>query len=219
MASVLCPRAAYPPGPQRYVRPFMKHRYWIVFAGIVLLPVILTLAVWLWVLLSPDPLGHPLSAAFPWPVACSTRGCITTTAWHTHMQSRLAFMAKTSQPKPTSAEALQTLIRHHLSAYALVRSPVTMADVRRYREEILNIKDDATVMDATGLSLSDYDEQVILPFLQQEALRQQQKVESIEELYVALARDRAILVLPFALGWDKNKAVVTTNSLHAAKGS
>ena len=195
----------------------MAHRYWIVFASIVLLPAVVGVILWAWVLLSPDPLANPLANMFPWPIACSTRGCITTARWQAHLQSRLAFMATTNQAVPTSAEALQTLIRHHLSAHALVRSPVTLADVRRYREEILNIKDDASVTAATGLSLAEYDEQVVLPFLQQEALRRQLKVESIEELYLQLAQDRAIIVLPFALSWDKTKAVVTTNSLYKAK--
>ena len=190
----------------------MSHKYWIVFAVIVALPVIIGLGVWLWLLASPDPLNHPLASVFPWPVACSTRGCVTSTAWHTHTQARVAFAAATQQDQPTSAQTLETLIRHHLSQHALVRSPVTMADVRRYREEILNIKDDKSVNDVTGLNLADYDTQVILPFLQQEALRQQRKVESASELYVGLAKDRAIFILPFGLAWDKTKASVTTNS-------
>lgn len=189
----------------------MSHKYWIVFAGIVITPLLVATGLWLWVLASPDPLSNPVATKFPWPIACSTRGCITTTAWHHHLAARQAFLTLTKQPAPTSNEALQTLVRHHLSANALVRSPVTLADVRRYREEILNVKNEQAVMAATGLTLTEYDEQVVLPFLQQEALRQQRKVESIEELYIQLAADRAVVILPFGLGWDKTKAVVTTN--------
>lgn len=193
----------------------MPHKYWIVFAIIVAMPVIIGMVLWLGLLSSSDPLHHPVASVFPWPVACSTRGCITSTAWHMHTQARRAFATATAQDPPNSAQTLETLIRHHLSQHALVRSPVTAADVRRYREEVLNIKDDKSVSDVTGLDLATYDTQVILPFLQQEALRQHKKVESISELYEGLARDRTIFVLPFALAWDKTKAAVTTNSLYA----
>ncbi len=189
----------------------MSHKYWIVLAGIIIIPVMVAAGLWLWVLATPDPLSNPVATSFPWPIACSTRGCITTTVWHTHLAARQAFLTLTKQPAPTSTEALQTLVRHHLSANAQARSPVTLADARRYREEILNVKNDQAVMTATGLTLAAYDEQVVLPFLQQEALRQQRKVESIEELYIQLAQDRIIVILPFGIGWDKTKAVVTTN--------
>lgn len=195
----------------------MSPKYWIAFATIIALPPLVGLTLWLWLLAAPDPLHHSLATLVPWPVACSSRGCVTTTAWNRHTTTRVTFAHTTHQDTPTSAQTLETLIRQHLTKHAVIRSPVTPADARRYREEILNSRDEAAVKAATGLTLANYDEHVLLPFLQQEALRQQRKVESTPELYAGLAQDRFIVVLPLALGWDRSRATVTTTSLYAPR--
>lgn len=164
--------------------------------------------VWVTVLLSRDPLHFALGARFPWPVACSMRGCVTTTAWGRQLSARAAFNQAAKQPAPLAAEALTTLVRQHLVSHAFIRVPVTAHDAIRYREEVLNARDEAAVQEAVGLPLKDYDSFVILPLLQQEALRQERRVESFDELFTLLARERPVWVLPRGLVWDKASAKV-----------
>lgn len=178
-------------------------------AGVVLAVVPLLFAAgWMAVLLQLDPLKSRFGALLPWPVACSLRGCVTTTAWEAHSAARVAFNQAVHQPAPTAAEALTTLIRQHLVSHAFVRVPVTAQDAVRYREEVLNARDEATVRETVGLSLADYDKYVILPLLQQEALRQETKVETFDELFTLLARERPMWALSRGLVWDRSTAKV-----------
>ncbi|MBI4022249.1 MAG: hypothetical protein HY372_02740 [Candidatus Andersenbacteria bacterium] len=171
------------------------------------LPVLLG-GLWLTVLLNKDPLNSTLGTRFPWPVACSLRGCVTTTAWDKQLEARTAFNQAAKQPPPTAPEALTTLVRQHLVSHAFIRVPVTAQDAVRYREEVLNARDESAVQEAVGLPLKDYDNLVILPLLQQEALRQERRVETFDEMFTLLARERPVWVLLRGLVWDKASAKV-----------
>lgn len=180
--------------------------------GLVLLlglPVALVLVLWNWVLVADDALSNPAASFISWPVACSTRGCITTKTWQEHYQARQSFASAAEQEAPKPHEALTTLLRQHLIRHAFLRTPVTTRDAVRYREEILGVKEEEQVVQATGLTLEEYDELVILPLLQQEALKQQNSVESNDELYQMLAKERLLIVLPWGLGWNSEQAAVT----------
>lgn len=176
-------------------------------AGLLVI-VIAAATLWLVILTYRHPLTFGALSRWPWPVACSARGCITTRTWLHHYELESLFAQKAGQGVPAPEETLTTLIRQHIVRKALVPSPVTLADATRYRTEVLHITDVATIADVTGLSLEDYDQQVILPYLQQEALRQQNKVESLDELFVQLARERLVIVLPNNIWWDKTTARV-----------
>ncbi|MEX2054976.1 MAG: hypothetical protein WD972_02235 [Candidatus Andersenbacteria bacterium] len=185
-------------------------RWYIIGAAAGLLLVIF-IGLWLWVLAINDPLTKGLATNVPWPIACSTRGCITTLAWHNQHERATSFATAAQQPTPSTTDSLTTLVRQHLIRHAAVTSPVTTAEARRYREEILNQKNEDFVKKVTSLSLDEYDEQVLVPFLQQEALRQSRKVESNDELFKQLAGERWIGIFPFSLGWDKATGSVTSN--------
>lgn len=177
--------------------------------SVLLVSLLLLGGMWLWVVTARDILQHPLHN-FPWPIACSTRGCITSQAWKQHHVTRITFATITKQSLPTPAESLTTLLRQHLVTYAFVRPPVTGADARRYREEILNAKSTDRIHNATGQSLEEYDRNVVLPFLLQEALRQQRQAESAEELFAQLAQERRIIVFPRNMYWDRANGRVAT---------
>lgn len=147
-------------------------------------------------------------AAWGWPVACSTRGCISHRAWEEQLAAASQFAQETQTPPPTPAQALTTLIRQHLTRHAFLQSPISLADATRYREEILNLKEADQFQGALQLTLAEYDQKIILPFLQQEALRAQHKVESTDELYSALARERKIFLFWRAFTWDVSKGQV-----------
>jgi hypothetical protein len=157
---------------------------------------------WLWLLAVSNPLDHP-AARFPlWPVACSTRGCVTSASWVRQHDVTTTFARATGEREPLPEQSLTTVIRHHIVRYAFLRSPVTPADASRYRENVLRITQEDQLQTAVGMSLAAYDREIILPFLKQEALRQQHEVESTGELYAILNQDRFILLLPFQLRWD-----------------
>ena len=177
----------------------------LTIVGIVL---VIVLSGWGWVLLAPNSLDVPIAQWLPWPVVCSTRGCITTWSWQRQLAATQAFAKLTNKEQPTAVQALSTLTRQHLAHYGQLVSPVTDAATVRYREEILNATDEAKIKEATGLSMAEYDELVIKPFLEQESLRQQRRAESAEDLYQELAQERWIFVLPWHLTWDKQEGKV-----------
>lgn len=175
---------------------------------VIMLPVVLILTLWAWVLSSDEALSSPMASYVGWPVACSVRGCITTKTWQDHYRMRQAFAKAAEQEAPQPVEALTTLLRQHLVEHAFSRTPVTTREAARYREEILGARDENQILLATGLTIEEYDQLVILPLLQQEALKQQNSVESSQELYGLLAADRSIVVLPWRLRWDSEQAEV-----------
>lgn len=182
----------------------------VAFAAILGAGVLALLVAWGSVVWSPDPVNHPLARLLPWPVVCTTRGCITTTQWREHTAARATFNTALALPHAAPAETLTTLVRQHLVSYAVIRSAVTAADARRYREEILNAKDTSVIQNATALTLDEYDQLVVLPFLQQEALRQQRHAESAEELFAQLAQERFVVVFVRGLRWNAQEGKVNS---------
>lgn len=175
---------------------------------ILLSPVLLWTLLWVSIMLNRDIYQHSLSESGLWPIICSTRGCVTTSGWHKHYRSRLVFAKETRELAPTPEEALTTLARQHLVDKALGSSPVTLASAKRYREEVLQAKDAGQVLKATGLTLDEYDKQVILPLLKQEVLRQQLNSSTLDEMFKELAQERSLWVLPRGLVWDEVSAQV-----------
>lgn len=186
----------------------MSRRVKSIIASLLATGLLVLLACWGSVVWSVTPLAQPLSQFLAWPVACTTRGCITTKTWQQHEKARSTFNQALNLPQATSAETMTTLIRQHLVSHAVVRSAVTTADARRYREEILNAKDAAAIERATTLTRDEYDQLVVLPFLQQEALRQQQHAETADELFHQLAQDRFVIVFVRGLRWNKEEGKV-----------
>lgn len=172
--------------------------------------VVIVLALYLWLLASSDPLQNPIAHLLPWPVACTTRGCVTTRSWAEHHDAQTTFAASTQSEVPGREEILTSAIRAHLLRHASLRSPVTEADARRYREEVLKIKSEELVQEAAGISGKEYDRLVLVPFLQQEALRQQHNVESTEELYRTLTAERPVVIPLFDLKWDNQAGSVVS---------
>ncbi len=165
------------------------------------------------IVLKDNPLDHSLARLPLWPVACSTRGCVTTATWAQYHTEHIAFSQSTQQEHPTPVESLTTVVRRHLLDNAFVKNPASMADARRYREEILHItSQDQLQKVGIQSSLIEYDADVILPLLLQEALRQQRQVESTDELYAQLAKERFILLLIPAWRWDKDTGAVHPRS-------
>src|SRR3989344_5329036 len=123
--------------------------------------VVLTLALWGWVLSSDETLNNPVASYVGWPVACSVRGCITTKTWQSHYRTRQAFAKAVEQEAPQPVKALTTLLRQHLVEHAFLRTPVTVREAARYREEILGARDEGQVLLASGLTIEEYDQFVI----------------------------------------------------------
>lgn len=170
--------------------------------GLLVLAVVAWVAAWLWVLSGAMPHEHRLSSWPLFPVACTTRGCITSAQWQQQHSRQGQFAVATNSAAPEPRQSLTTAVRQHLVQHAAVQAPATMTDARRYREEVLQAKDPATVERAVGLTLADYDELVVLPLLQQEAIRLERSMESYDELFAALAKERSVGILAWRYRWD-----------------
>jgi hypothetical protein len=186
----------------------MNHKRLFITASAVAVIIIFLLIGWAWVLLTSQPLNVPIATWLPWPVVCSTRGCITARDWQRQQTAVALFAQRSKREQLSPVESLTTLARQHLAHYGQFKSPVTDAAAARYREEILNGTDENKIKEATGLSIADYDELVVKPFLEQESLRQQRRAETAEDLYKQLANERTIIVLPRNLTWNKQEAKV-----------
>lgn len=188
-----------------------RTRWWIIgslaVAGGV---IVLLLGFWAFILTRHQPLDVPTARSLPWPVVCTTRGCITTKQWADHVNAVSVFaQAAEANLAADPRHSLTTLTRQHLAHAAHLRSPVTMTDARRYREEILNFTDEARLQAITGMTLQEYDALVVVPFLEQESLRQQRRAESIDDLYKQLAAERLVVALPWHLQWDAEQGIIT----------
>ena len=179
-------------------------------ALLVLLPavVIISGGLWLVAITTGDPTSSSIAQLLPWPVACSSRGCITTTAWGRQTAAVRTFAEAAGIEAASPAETLTTLVRQHLVEQSQLQAPVTLADARRYREEILHLRQEETIGAATGLGQTDYDRYILIPYLAQESLRQERESESFEALFSELAQERAIVMLPLNFGWDASSGRV-----------
>lgn len=175
---------------------------------VLILVLVILAGSWLALLFSSNPAQHSLASVFPWPIVCTTRGCITSRAWVRQQELVKAFVEAVGQPVPAEEEALTTLVRQHLVNKVLVQEVVTLADATRYRHEVLHLTDEVITQKLTTLKLEDFDRSIVLPFLKQEALRQQLELEQNENLFVHLSSQRWVVALPRNLVWDKANAEV-----------
>lgn len=177
--------------------------------GIVVLLLLMVLGgSWLSILLSRNPIEHPLAHVLPWPVVCTTRGCITSRAWVRQQQLVEAFVGAVGQPVPAPEEALTTLVRQHLVDRMLVQEVVKPEDATRYRKDVLHLKDETITRQLSTLTLEDFDRSIVLPFLKQEALRQQLKLTTNENIFVYLSAARTVVVLPYNLVWNTDQGKI-----------
>ncbi len=179
----------------------MKKRWWLLLIPTIFLAGIISLIV-ASVYLIPNPRVNPLSRWLPWPLICSTRGCVTTMDWAQYIDLSDRFSEQAGTAKLSSTEMLTTLARQHLVSRAQLKSSVTEEDAWRYRTEILNLSDEE-VKEFSGLEADEYDKYVVLPLLRQENIRQYRQAETTDELYKVLAGERWMAALPIGMWWDK----------------
>lgn len=143
-----------------------------------------------------------------WPIACSPRGCIAKSDWARQRTYDVAFAHETGKSFPSEASTLTTLIRRHLITHATLQSPISSQDVVRYRTAILHTTD-VSVLQPLGISsFAEYDTNIILPFLEQEALMKQRNIANTDDLYKDLAHQRAIILLLFHYHWNIDRGEV-----------
>ncbi len=161
-----------------------------------------------WTLTASDPSITAPGKWLPVPLACTSNGCVT--SWDLARQTSLeaTFADATSAPAQSITDMATTLVRQHLVHHAEVKSPISRADGQRYREEILNLTNETAIATATGLSANDYDEQVVVPFLEQENLRQARSAESANDLFSQLAGEQSVFALHLRWDWNKETAII-----------
>lgn len=181
----------------------------ILLVVIIGIPLLTLFSGWLWILFSSKPLEVPIATWVPWPIACTTHGCITILDWQRQKDLTVAFATATKTDLPNDNALLTTVIRHHLVQHAVITLPVTLSDAKRYREDILHILTQEQLQKTMPVSLATYDTSVIVPFLEQEAVKQERHIDTSEALYAALASQRKVFLLPLTIAWDTHKGVVT----------
>lgn len=183
----------------------------LLLTGVISLAVVGVLGMgWLVTLADSNAPQSRVSRLFPWPVACSARGCVTTQSWKAQQDLSNRFAQNIRGEPVTPESALTSVMRRHLVRHAVFGAATTRNDARQYRENILHLKDEKLLQETLGIGFAEYDELVILPFLQQSVLQEQRKAETIEELYAGLSQERIVVVLPFHLRWDKDTGRVVT---------
>ncbi len=163
---------------------------------------------WSWVLISSKTPNNRLSAWPVWPVACGSYGCVSSSTWQKHYQAMTAFSKLADKEKPSREDSLTTLVRQKMVRGEIPGKLVTKDDVKRYREEVLKLTDESLVNENMKLTIDEYDKLVIRPLLEQEALREQLKL-NLGKLFANLANSRKVYVLPMGLMWDESKAKAT----------
>ncbi|MBI3251505.1 MAG: hypothetical protein HYZ62_01180 [Candidatus Andersenbacteria bacterium] len=179
----------------------LKPYLWVL-VFLVAVPGIFVAGTWIRFLLAETPF-HYAWVQGAWPLACSTRGCITTADWARQFEVAKRFAVFTGGAAQTPAQALTSALRQHLLSHAFFKSPVTVADAKRYRQEILNVQRTDFLETNLGMSAEEYDQYVILPFLEQQALMGQYKAESTEELYKLLSQERFLVLFTWHYRWDR----------------
>ena len=181
--------------------------HFFIIVSVLVSPFVALLFIWIWTLSQLNPIEYGFIKNGLWPVACTTRGCITASAWARQYDLARAFEEISGETTISPEEALTSAIRQHLVRYGVVKSPVTTRDATRYRENILHITDSSLLQNTLGVSLQEYDTEVILPFLQQEALGELRHTESRDELYAYLSKERAVWLLNWRYRWNKETGV------------
>jgi hypothetical protein len=178
-------------------------------AGLISSIIILITCTFLYTLSFSDP-NHTLSK-FYWPIACSTRGCVTSHEWVMQRSYDIAFAKKTGKTFPSDASTLTTILRRHLITHAQLQSPISTQDAVRYRTAILHTTD-LSLLEPLGItSFAQYDTEIILPFLEQEALMKQKNISNTETLYKDLAGQRKIFLLLFHYHFNTNRGEAEAN--------
>lgn len=152
-----------------------------------------------------------VASRMPWPIACSTRGCITSSQWALQRSYDVAFAKETGKTIPTQADTLSTMIHRHLILHASLQSPVDIKDAVRYRTAILHTTDISTIQPLGIESFDTYDSMVILPFLEQEAYMKQNNIPDTATLYRALSSQRRIYLMLSKYRWDAASGEVVAN--------
>lgn len=176
--------------------------------GIILIVLLAFIGAWGFLLMSSKPATYAWAKSSPWPVACSNKGCLTTHDWARQITLAEKFAATTGVNKATPAEALTTLVRQDLVANSFLKSPITRADAKRYRQDVLKLTDGDFIQSTVGVSADDYDRYVILPFLQQEALLKTRNIKAVDELYAQVSKERTVVLLTKHFRWDASKGAV-----------
>lgn len=149
-----------------------------------------------------------LYLSFGTPIACGSYGCIRASDLHKQQVYTAAFAQATNGQVPREAQVLTTLLRRYLLTHSLMPSAVSLEDARAYRTDVLHTTNITTIQELGFSSFDEYDEFVVIPFLQQEALMKQRHLDTPDALYAQLAQEHVILFLKPDYHWNKSTGEV-----------
>ena len=142
-------------------------------------------------------------ASFGLPVACGSHGCIRVVDATAQREYDSAFARSTNAKQPSEQEIFTTLLRRYLLTHAATTSSVSLRDAVQYRTDILHTTDPAIVQMLGFSSFEEYDKLVLVPFLQQEVLMKERRIDTPSALYTRLAQEQSIFLFKTGYKWNK----------------
>ncbi len=140
--------------------------------------------------------------SFGIPIACGSNGCIRNAEAISQEMHDRAFARSTNGHEPNMKEILTTVVRRYLLAHASITSIISISDAARYRTEVLHATDISALEKLGFSSFEEYDKLVLIPFLQQQALMKQRRIESPSALYAQLAQEQSIFLFKNGYRWN-----------------
>lgn len=142
------------------------------------------------------------------PVACGSHGCVRSSDLEQQKRYDAAFARSTNSSIPSQQTSLTTTIRRYFVLHAKNMVQISLADALRYREDVLQMKDEEAIKKLGFTSLEEYDRHVVIPYLTQEALLKTRSLSTTDALYRQLAAEQRIILFAQGYRWDPSTAQV-----------
>lgn len=137
------------------------------------------------------------------PIACGSHGCIRDTDFQKQRVYDVAFARSTNSREPSIQATLTTLMRRYLLTHVSSTFAVSLIDTEKYRKDVLHITDSQIVKSLGFLSLQEYDQAILIPFLTQEALITERHTDGPVALYQQLAQEQFLILMKPGYTWEK----------------
>lgn len=145
--------------------------------------------------------------SFALPMFCTLRGCITTSAFAKEKMYAQSFARLTNADTPSEESILTTLVRIHLLK-TIGNTSISANEAVKYRTSVLHLTNEEAIRPIGFSSFQEYDNSVTIPFLMQEAYMKEHTIQTSDDVYTALAKQRRVISLLFHYTWDSSKGEV-----------
>lgn len=140
---------------------------------------------------------------FALPLFCTTRGCVTSIELEKEKKYHASFSNMVQSEPPTESAVLTTLVRKHL-ILNMHNSQDFSQEAIKYRTDVLHLTDEEHVKKLGFNSFLEYDNEVTIPFLLQQAYLYEHGFGNPRETYINLSKNYSVFSLLFKYTWDSS---------------